>query len=171
MPDAIADTGPILHLHEIGRLQVLRVFDSLLIPDLVADEIRAYGLDPARLGVIDQTVTVVTIEEAQWTPFVNVTGRPNIHPADAQVFVLAQSHQFALSVLTDDLDLRRRLENQGAVVVGSVGVLVRAYSSGYFKRAELESAVQALFMQSTLHVSRAFATYVRVLLSALLRGE
>lgn len=51
MSDAIADTGPILHLHEIGRLDALRIFDSLLIPDLAADEIRAYGLNQ-RAGVL-----------------------------------------------------------------------------------------------------------------------
>lgn len=108
------------------------------------------------------------MDDAQWKSLVNVRGQPTIHPADAQVFALAQLHQFAMPVLTDDLDLRRRLESQGAVVVGSVGVLVRAYSRHLISRAELENAVDMLFTQSTLHVSRAFVAYVRGLLSELL---
>ncbi len=83
MSKAIADTGPILHLHEIGYLQVIRVFESLFIPDLVADEIRLYGLDPVRLGIINLTVVVTSVEEALWKPLVNVRGRLEIHPADA----------------------------------------------------------------------------------------
>ncbi len=88
-----------------------------------------------------------------------------------QVLALAKSQRFASAVLTDDLDLRRCLEDQGAVVVGSVGVLVRAYSRGYLTRAELENAIEALFAQSTLHTSRAFAAHVRRLLDELLRGN
>ncbi len=171
MSKAIADTGPILHLHEIGHLQAIRVFESLFIPDLVADEIRLYGLEPVHLGVTALTVAVTSVKEALWKPFVNVTGRPTIHPADAQVLALAQSQQFALPVLTDDLDVRRCLEDRGAIVVGSVGVLVRAYSKGYLTRTDLENAVEALFAQSTLHTSRAFAAYVRRLLDELLRGN
>lgn len=130
MSEAIADAGPILHLHEIGYLQTLRIFDSLIIPDLVVREIRAYGLEPTRLGLANQTVTIEYIAEDVWKPFVTVTRRPMIHPADAQILALAQSRNFTIPVLTDDLDLRRRLEEQGSTVVGSVGVLVRAYASG-----------------------------------------
>jgi len=70
-------------------------------------------------------------------------------------------------VLTDDLALRRRLENQGVTVVGSVGVLVRAYTTGRIRRDELEGAVDTLFTISTLHLSRAFRAYVRHLLANL----
>lgn len=168
MSDALADTGPILHLHEIGRLQMLRVFDSLLMPDLVADEIRAYGLEPTRLGVAGQAVTIESIAEQVWKPLVAVSRRPMIHPADAQVFALAHLRQFAIPVLTDDLGLRRRLEEQRATVVGSVGVLVRAYSKGWLERVELENAIEALLTQSTLHASRAFVAYTRALLNELL---
>jgi len=45
MLEAISDTGPILHLHEIGKLFTLNVFERLYIPRLVADELGRYGLD------------------------------------------------------------------------------------------------------------------------------
>ena len=41
MGEAITDTGPVLHLYEIGQLESLRIFDSLAMPDLVAEELRA----------------------------------------------------------------------------------------------------------------------------------
>ena len=167
MREAITDTGPVLHLNEIGRLECLRIFEHLVMPDLVAEELRAYGLDPSRLGVTGLKATIVVVERAEWSPVLSEADQPTIHPADAQVFVLARSNQFQKPVLTDDLALRRRLESQGATVVGSVGVLVRAYTTGHLKRDELESAVEALFTTSTLHMSRAFRAYIRHLLADL----
>lgn len=167
MREAISDTGPVLHLHEIGRQAILSIFQRLIIPDLVADELRTYGLDPVQLGIAGLTCSVVLVPTKEWQAVVQAPKAPAIQPADAQVFVLAQANQFQQPVLTDDLTLRRHLEAHGAVAVGSVGVLVRAYSIGQLQRAELEEAVDALFYRSTLHMSRAFRAYVRQLLTSL----
>ncbi len=167
MREAITDTGPVLHLHEIRWLSALSVFDHLVMPELVAKELHSCGLDPNNLGVMGLNVAIVVIERTAWWPVISAAS-PTIHPADAQVFVLARLSQFKTPVLTDDLALRRRLESQGATVVGSVGVLVRAYTTGYIKRDELEGAIDALLTTSTLHMSRAFRAYIRHLLADLL---
>jgi predicted nucleic acid-binding protein len=167
MGKSITDTGPILHLHEIGHLGVLSIFNELVIPDLVAEELRACGLDPSNLGIISLNTSLVVVDESEWSVIIGAVNQPIIHPADAQVFVLARSSQFQDLILTDDLALRRRLESQGATVVGSVGVLVRAYTTNHLKRNELESAIDALFTTNTLHMSRAFRAYIRQLLANL----
>ncbi len=167
MREAISDTGPILHLHEIGWLEALNIFDHLLMPNLVAEELLSYGLDPSQLGVAELSVTIATVERKEWGPLVIEANQPTIHPADAQVFVLAQSTQYQNPVLTDDLALRQQLESQQATVVGTVGVLVRAYTNGFLKRNELENAIDALFTTSTLHLSRAFRAYIRHLIANL----
>ncbi|MFL5804552.1 MAG: hypothetical protein ACJ8CR_22750 [Roseiflexaceae bacterium] len=167
MSKAITDTGPWLHLHEIGQLRALGIFDGLLMPDLVAAELRACGLDPSNLGITGLAVSFVVVDKSEWAKAIGATNQPAIHPADAQVFVLAQSSQFQEPILTDDLTLRHRLESHGATVVGSIGILVRAYTNGYFKRDELESAVDMLFTTSTLHLSRAFRVYIHQLLASL----
>jgi len=51
----------VLHLNEIGRLECLRIFEHLVMPDLVAEELRAYGLDPSRLGVTGLKATISTL--------------------------------------------------------------------------------------------------------------
>lgn len=45
MPEAISDTGPVLHLHEIGRQAALGIFERPVVPNLVAEELRTYRLD------------------------------------------------------------------------------------------------------------------------------
>ncbi|MDY7041644.1 MAG: hypothetical protein SVX38_12355 [Chloroflexota bacterium] len=89
MPDAISDTGPILHLHEIGQLRALGVFTDLTVPGLVVEELRIYGLDPVSLGVPGLNISVVPVDEARRNRMLTEGGEPPLHPADAEVFVLA----------------------------------------------------------------------------------
>lgn len=44
MAESIADTRPLLHLREIGRTGTLKIFDKLLIPSLVGEELTRYGV-------------------------------------------------------------------------------------------------------------------------------
>jgi len=116
MLEAIVDTGPVLHLYEIELLESLSIFDHLLMPDMVAEELRVYGLNPSHLGVTALEVTIIPVERIEWTPVISEADQPTIHPADAQVYVVSQSSQFQKPVATDDLALRRRLESQGGTV-------------------------------------------------------
>ena len=77
---------------------------------------------------------------------------------------MAQNANFSLPVLTDDLALRRQLEAHGALVVGSVGILIRAYRQQLMSKIQLENAIDSLFDESSLHLSPAFRVYVRQLL-------
>lgn len=165
--EAISDTGPVLHLHEIACLPALGVFRHISIPDLVAAELLDRGVDPSTVDIPGLALQVLPVPSEVWRPLVHADGSPAIQPADAQVLALARSHGSPCPVLTDDQVLRRRLEADGTTVVGSVGILVRAYRTGRMRRDELERAVDALFARSTLHLSRAFRAYVRRLVAAL----
>jgi predicted nucleic acid-binding protein len=167
MTEAISDTGPLLHLHEVDQWPALRVFEHVLIPDLVAEELRLYLLDPAQLIATGIHITIVAVDRDDWTVILNESNPPTIHSADAQVAVLARQHAYRLPILTDDLSLRKLLEKQGALVIGTIGVLVRAYTAGHLTRLELNGAVEALFTVSTLHLGRAFRAYVQQLLANL----
>jgi predicted nucleic acid-binding protein len=166
-PEVIADTGPILHLHQIGHRSTLQIFEHVTITDLVADELRVRGIEPTDIGGPHVSLSVTPIPTERWEPVLQQPNAGGIQPADAQVFALAQDGGFQHPVLTDDLALRRLLEAHGGVAIGSIGVLVRAYTLGQLRRRELEEAVDALFDRSTLHLSRAFRVYVRRLLDAL----
>jgi predicted nucleic acid-binding protein len=152
MTEAISDTGPLLHLHEVDQWPALRVFERVLIPDLVAEELQLYLFDLVQLMATGTHVTIVAVERDDWTIVLNESDPPAIHSADAQVAVLARQHAYRLPILTDDLPLRKLLEKQGALVIGTIGVLVRAYTARHLTRLELDGAVEALFTASTLHL-------------------
>jgi predicted nucleic acid-binding protein len=164
--ETVSDTGPVLHLQEIGKLATLNIVAPLLLPDLVVEELEARGLGATRLREAGIDFTVRGVEPLAWRTVIRDIA-PQIQPADAQVFSLARSSGFQGLVLTDDLALRRLLESRGGSVTGTVGILIRAYSVRSISRDEMEITFEALLKQSTLHLSRAFRTYLKHLLSDL----
>ena len=164
MPEAISDTGPILHLHEIGCLEALGCFDALTIPDLVAAELEGFGfsIDHVRASV-ESPVEVQSVEASSWRRVVTDQG-DRLQPADAQVLTLAVAAGFGIPVLTDDLEIRRAVEKEGGLAVGSIGILVKNYHQQRFAKSELERRVDQLVGKSTLHMSRPFRRYVRTLI-------
>jgi predicted nucleic acid-binding protein len=166
VPDAICDTGPILHLQEIGKLETLTTFAPLILPTFVAAELEARDLGSVKLREAALEVTVSSVQELEWREILRDLA-PHIQPADAQVFALVRASRYQRLALTDDLPLRRLLEGHGAQVVGTVGVLVRAYASARISRSELESSIEALFDQSSLFIGREFRFYLKNLLTDL----
>ena len=167
MPETISDTGPILHLQEIGRLPLLTAVSPLTLPDLVREELGSYSIHLTDLAKAGLDVVVVPVAESVWTEVLLAPEFSQIQPADAQVFALAQSHSFQALTLTDDLALRKLLEREGAPVVGTIGLLIRAYREGKLDRNALDQCIDDLFDRSTLHLSQGFRTYVRQLVKEL----
>ena len=163
MTEAIIDTGPFLHLSEINYLFGLELFEQLKLPDLVNNELRAYNLNTSQLN-LKAKIIISSVEHEQCLNTMQQLGQPQLHLADAAVFIMAQNANFSRPVLTDDLALRRQLEARGTLVVGSVGILIRAYRQQLISKIKLENAIDALFYDSSLHLSLAFRAYVRQLL-------
>jgi len=164
--EAISDTGPILHLHEIDKLFSLNNFERLYVTGLVANELNSYGIDVLTLDLRTQ-ISLVDIDNEKRFQEINKLIKKPIHPADTEVFILARDRNYSIPVLTDDLTLRRQLEQHGALVIGTIGVLVKAYYKELMNREELERAIDSLFEESTLYINRAFRSYIQKLLANL----
>ena len=168
MTEAISDTGPILHLHEIERLPALSSFSLLRIPELVAEELSRFDLSlelASSRGSVE--IRLDKVPAAKWRKLLAEPREHRIHPADAQVAILAIEDELRRPILTDDLALRHLLEARGGTVTGTVGILVRAFHTGLLDKAQLESSIESLFSASTLHLGKAFRRYVLSLIAEL----
>jgi predicted nucleic acid-binding protein len=165
---AITDTGPPLHLNQIGYIRLLGIFETIVLTGQVREELQEFSTwysFKQEEAIRSQEETVnddeITNEKNRWKDH-------RLQMADLSVLFLVHRIVNALT-LTDDLELRRAIESLGRVVVGSVGVLIRGYKMQRLNRDELHNCVDLIFNDSSLYLSRAFRVRVLKLIEELER--
>ena len=150
---AISDTGPLLHLGEVGALRHMSIFERIVVSQFVAIELERHGVLAEIQESLGKRLHIVPVDDADISAQREILGRCALHHTDLSVAALASRFPADI-VLTDDLRLRRGLEQRGLPVVGSIGVLFRAFQSGKMKREELVAILNTLMNGSTLYLSR-----------------
>jgi predicted nucleic acid-binding protein len=145
----ICDAGPVIHLDELGCLDLLADFASVLVPDVVWREVAQHRVE----ALVRTTVSLTRMEVAP--------------PDDAGFQVLVQAlsldagEQAALGLmhlypkailLTDDAAARLAADQLGMQVHGMIGVLLRSVRRGQRTPEEVLSLLQQLPQRSTLHI-------------------
>lgn len=139
---AVADTGPLIHLDEIGALDLLSVVDELLIPQIVYEELKAGTVPPALVDIeheiVEADVTGLTVD---------------LDPGETAALAVASERSAVL--LTDDLAARDAAGNLDVEVHGSIGVIVLAYTRGELTKSKAIELMRALQTETSLFVTDA----------------
>jgi predicted nucleic acid-binding protein len=147
-PVAICDAGPLIHLAEIGCLDLLRDFQAVLIPEQVRVEVARHRPDAL---VSELSVRYVSVEVSEDPHF----------KALVKAFSLDSGEQAALSLmerlpnalfLTDDAAARLAAKALGFRSQGSLGVLLRAMRLGKRTKADVLAALRDIPLRSTLYI-------------------
>jgi predicted nucleic acid-binding protein len=165
MPEAVVDTGPLIHLDEICQLELLlAVFSILHIPEAVIGEL---ANQKAKIFISQHSDKIKTIIVPGQSIFAAKDAYTafRLQLADLAVLALIQQTTDAVAV-TDDLALRKAIEASGCTVIGTVGILFRAYKLTIINAAQLRGAVDALFDDSSLYLSSAFKTRIISMIAA-----
>jgi predicted nucleic acid-binding protein len=134
MPErvVIANTSPLLYLHQVGHLDLLRVLYKLVIvPPAVRVELQA-GVK-AGIAVPDLAafswIEIRTVQSQLLIPAIVDLG-----PGEAEVIGLGLEHPGSLLILDDQLARRVAALNHLAFT-GTLGVVLKAKQSGYLAAA------------------------------------
>jgi len=147
-PTAICDAGPLIHLDEIGCLDLLSDFQALLVPNQVWAEVVRH-----RPSVRDQSSVFHRVPVA-------ISAHPQFR-ALVKTFSLDAGEQAALSLmsdypqgvlLTDDAAARMAAQALGLRTHGSLGVLLRSIRLGRRERPEVLSILHEIPTRSSLHI-------------------
>jgi predicted nucleic acid-binding protein len=151
---AVADAGPIIHLAETGGLALLRICDSLNIPDAVWSEVVAPGrVSPSVLLALDN-IQRHTLSSSAVLQFINDNHLDNLHTGECEALYLCQVIHSSL-LLTDDLAARDAARGLGITPVGSLGVVVRAYRLDQISLTDADRQIADLYDVSSLFVTKA----------------
>lgn len=149
MPLVVCDAGPLIHLDELGCLDLLSDFSEVLVPEAVWVEVLKHR--PAALthsGVGLRRVSPTMQEPPALEALALVL---NLHTGEWEALRLALEHQPGL-LLTDDTAARLAAGNLGIVTHGTIGILVRAIRRQQRTKLEVLALLRSLPAQSTLHL-------------------
>jgi hypothetical protein len=140
MAPVVADTSPLIALHQIGQLSLLqRIFGEICVPPAVARE-----LSP---GMPELPPWIVVRQLAQ--PMASAILRASLGAGESEALSLAIEVGAEL-VLVDDRPARRLTLNLGVPVAGTAGILARAKRLGFISelRPLLDEAIRRGFRLS-----------------------
>ena len=152
----VADAGPLIHLHEVGHTDLLRLFDALCIPDAVWEEsVGKSRIPPLSLANVQRyTVAGIDVEN-----FVQTHALNKLHAGERESLFLCRQLDIPL-LLTDDLAVRDAAKRLQVHPIGSLGIVVRGYREGLLPHSEAEQTLVALYEKSSLFVTQAIVEIV-----------
>ena len=153
----VCDAGPLIHLDEVGALDLLGDFREVLVPDAVWRELehhRPAALDCPRIRL--QRVAPQRMVPHALTALSQVF---SLHAGEWEALCVALEQDVDM-LLTDDTAARLAAENLKIPAHGTIGILVRAIRRRQRTKEEVLELLQSIPTRSTLHLKRSLLAAV-----------
>ena len=148
---AVLDAGPLIHLDELGRLNLLNDFKELLVPQLVLDEALKHrpGLRLAELANLE----IISEPPPLPADLLKLADELALHLGEraALAVLKARGGQFLLS---DDAAARTVARAVGFQTHGTIGLILRSHRRGKISKAEMLQLLRELPARTTLHLRK-----------------
>lgn len=150
----VCDAGPLIHLDELGCLDLLGDFPEVLVPGAVWREVLKH-----RPSALDKKIPVlvrVAPSREQAAPILRgIFETMSLHRGEQEALVLATKREGVL-LLTDDTAARLAAGVLGIEVHGTIGILIRSIRRVQRTRKQVLDLLREIPANSTLHLKRSF---------------
>jgi len=150
VPVVVIDAGPIIHLDELGCLDLLGDFVPLLTPGIVLSEVRKHR--PLLHLDCVQGLRIKPINTEPSEGLAVFVDTLDLDAGETAALTLAEQKKTRL-FLTDDSAARFAAESQGLRVHGTVGILLRSIRRGSRTKPEVLELLTTIRQRSTLYLS------------------
>lgn len=147
--DVICDAGPLIHLDELGCLDVLADFRAVLVPDQVWREVSHHG--PHALEHPDVKFRHVKVSLSDDPSFQALIKALALDAGEQAALSLMRHHPDAI-LLTDDAAARVAAKSLSYKAHGTIGILLRAIRRQQRTTAEIVSILRQLPKRSALYL-------------------
>lgn len=147
----VCDAGPLIHLDEVGALDLLADFPQVLVPEVVWQEVFRHR--PAALvhpSVVLRRLTPVWPVPPQLETVAQVL---SLHTGEWQALRMALAYSPA-RLLTDDTAARLAATSLGITAHGTIGILIRAIRRNQRTKDQVLTILRSIPAVSTLHLKR-----------------
>ena len=138
---AVSNTTPILSLHKISHLSLLRsLFGEVIVPKAVYNEIAVFGKGKMGDDVFN-SIDYISVKELENEMAVSLL-RTQLDCGEAEAIVLA-SELWADVLLLDEKKARRVAKANALPVIGTLGILLAAKNMGIIPdiRTQLDALI------------------------------
>src|SRR6266446_5750920 len=149
----VSDAGPLIHLDELGCIDVLSAFRQVLVPKEVWREVRHHR--PAALrtpGVPFQKVDIIPAPTPQLS--VLIQDFPIDVGEEEALRLMGKFSEAAF--LTDDAAARMVAQLLGYEVHGTIGLLILGWRIGLRSKKDIIAILKSMRLQSSLFVTKEF---------------
>jgi predicted nucleic acid-binding protein len=159
----VTDTGPLLHLHQAGTMDLIAQLGTVHVTPTVWQEFQRHAPEFSSQGMpawlhLHQPSSNALAQASQWL---------HARVLDAgEAEALAYAHEIRADLfLTDDTAARTLGESLGIQTRGSLGVVLFAAASGHLDETASTNVLSALEQHSTLWMSSKIRTTARTALA------
>lgn len=144
----VADAGVLIHLDELGALDVLNHYAKVFVPNAVWTEV----LHHRPQALQNQNVNLVYFSAVPYSPQVNAIGKLfTLHHGECEALSLCLEKQID-TLLTDDTAARLAAKNLNIKAYGTLGLLIAAVRHHLRSIDEILELLAAIPEKTTLHV-------------------
>jgi predicted nucleic acid-binding protein len=148
-PLIICDAGPVIHLDELGCIDLLASFSRVLVPAAVWQEVQTHRPRALALPCLEK----ISATKPEPPELEAVAVALSLHTGEWEAIRVALEHP-ACVLLTDDTAARLAAGNLGIRVHGTIGVLVRSLRQGIRTKEAVLGILRSIPTTSTLHLKR-----------------
>ena len=150
---AVTDSGPLIHLDEIGCLFCLRVFETISIPHAVwLETVGENRVSQDSLRTLPN-VQEFSIPGSAVAQFLTENDVAKLHAGEQECLCLCLQRSIT-TLLTDEMAVRDAAKRLGIIPVGSLGIIVMAHNRAMISLEDAEHGIADLYDVSTLFVTR-----------------
>lgn len=136
----VSDADVIIHLSKLDKLSILRdLYIEVAIPEYIRSEIT--GKDNP--GIHEAINSFLKIFATSKDVAENIATKHGIHIGEAHVKALGEELKATL-FLSNERKVRNAAKEEGFVVVGTIGIILRAAKKGLLDRAEALSLLEKM---------------------------
>lgn len=150
---AVTNSGPIIHLSEIGYFDLLKIVQKLYTPKTVKKEINRKNAPGKNELEKAKWIIIKDLNEKDKEKAQLISKDFGIEQTDSETILLALNMNINL-IFSDDLNMREVAELHGLEVHGTAGILARAYREGLLDYEEVKEAVNKLYKESSLYITQ-----------------
>jgi len=147
--DVVCDAGPLIHLDELGCLDLLTDFRTVFVPEQVRHEVERHRASLFQLSEVP--LQLVPVELPDDPAFWATVRALALDVGEQAALCLMMAHPDAI-FLTEDAAARLAGEGLGYRVHGTIGVLLRAIRRQQRTAGEIESTLRAFPNRSSLYI-------------------